>query len=555
VTGESPEVRRALLSVSDKTGIVDLARGLVALGVELCSTGGTARVLAEAGLHVREVAELTGVPEMLDGRLKTLHPAVHGGILARRDRPDHLAALVEHGLLPVDLVAVNLYPFERTVARRDVAAEEAVEQIDIGGPAMIRSAAKNHEGVVVLVDPGQYAPVLEELRASGRRLAPATRRRLALEAFRRTAQYDAAIAAWLRATEPGAAEPLRAAEAVRPTEPAKVGEGASQGALGGLPLRLSVDMERVMALRYGENPHQGAALYRAPGRPGSAWGVGAARQLHGPELSHNNLLDFSAALGLLLEFDEPAAVAIKHANPCGAATGADVGTAFQRARDSDPVSIYGGIVGVNRPIDRPFVERLSGLLLEILFAPAFEADALDELRQTKRKLRVLEVPCDRRSWPARPLEWRSVWGGLLVQEADLVDLEPAMLKVPTRREPTAAEWVALRFAWRVAKHVKSNAIVLTSADQVLGVGAGQMSRVDAARLAVMRAREHGHPLGGAVCASDAFFPFRDGLDVVAEAGGAAVIHPGGSIRDDEVVAAADQFGMAMVLTGVRHFRH
>jgi phosphoribosylaminoimidazolecarboxamide formyltransferase / IMP cyclohydrolase len=555
VTGESPEVRRALLSVSDKTGIVDLARGLVALGVELCSTGGTARVLAEAGLHVREVAELTGVPEMLDGRLKTLHPAVHGGILARRDRPDHLAALVEHGLLPVDLVAVNLYPFERTVARRDVAAEEAVEQIDIGGPAMIRSAAKNHEGVVVLVDPGQYAPVLEELRASGRRLAPATRRRLALEAFRRTAQYDAAIAAWLRATEPGAAEPLRAAEAVRPTEPAKVGEGGSQGALGGLPLRLSVDMERVMALRYGENPHQGAALYRAPGRPGSAWGVGAARQLHGPELSHNNLLDFSAALGLLLEFDEPAAVAIKHANPCGAATGADVGTAFQRARDSDPVSIYGGIVGVNRPIDRPFVERLSGLLLEILFAPAFEADALDELRQTKRKLRVLEVPCDRRSWPARPLEWRSVWGGLLVQEADLVDLEPAMLKVPTRREPTAAEGVALRFAWRVAKHVKSNAIVLTSADQVLGVGAGQMSRVDAARLAVMRAREHGHPLGGAVCASDAFFPFRDGLDVVAEAGGAAVIHPGGSIRDDEVVAAADQFGMAMVLTGVRHFRH
>jgi phosphoribosylaminoimidazolecarboxamide formyltransferase/IMP cyclohydrolase len=555
VTGESPEVRRALLSVSDKTGIVDLARGLVALGVELCSTGGTARVLAEAGLHVREVAELTGVPEMLDGRLKTLHPAVHGGILARRDRPDHLAALVEHGLLPVDLVAVNLYPFERTVARRDVAAEEAVEQIDIGGPAMIRSAAKNHEGVVVLVDPGQYAPVLEELRASGRRLAPATRRRLALEAFRRTAQYDAAIAAWLRATEPGAAEPLRAAEAVRPTEPAKVGEGASQGALGGLPLRLSVDMERVMALRYGENPHQGAALYRAPGRPGSAWGVGAARQLHGPELSHNNLLDFSAALGLLLEFDEPAAVAIKHANPCGAATGADVGTAFQRARDSDPVSIYGGIVGVNRPIDRPFVERLSGLLLEILFAPAFEADALDELRQTKRKLRVLEVPCDRRSWPARPLEWRSVWGGLLVQEADLVDLEPAMLKVPTRREPTAAEGVALRFAWRVAKHVKSNAIVLTSADQVLGVGAGQMSRVDAARLAVMRAREHGHPLGGAVCASDAFFPFRDGLDVVAEAGVAAVIHPGGSIRDDEVVAAADQFGMAMVLTGVRHFRH
>jgi len=533
-------VRRALLSVSDKTGIVELARGLAQLGIELVSTGGTARALVLAGLPVREVSELTGFPEMLDGRVKTLHPAVHGGILARRDRADHLETLARHGLSPIDLVVVNLYPFERTVARPAATFSEALEQIDIGGPAMIRSAAKNHEGVAVLVDPGQYGPALEELQTSGGRLSADTRRRLALAAFRRTAEYDAAVSAWLRDTTP---------------RTDAVGDRAGSGVAEDWPPRLGFEAERAMTLRYGENPHQRAAFYRAPSTDGGIWGLGAARRRHGPELSYNNLLDLSGALGLLLEFDEPAAVAIKHTNPCGAAIGPDVVTAFDRARASDPVSIYGGIVGVNRPVDRCLVERLSGLLLEILFAPAFEADALDELTRTKKRLRVIEIPCDRSGWPGRPLDWRSVWGGLLVQEGDLLDLDPAGVKVVSRRQPTSAEWAGLRFAWRVAKHVKSNAIVLTTADRVLGVGAGQMSRVDAARLAVMRAREHGHELAGAQCASDAFFPFRDGLDVVAEAGVTAVIHPGGSIRDDEVVAGADARRMAMVTTGVRHFKH
>jgi phosphoribosylaminoimidazolecarboxamide formyltransferase/IMP cyclohydrolase len=526
-------VRRALLSVSDKTGLVDLARGLSRLGVELVSTGGTARALVDAGLAVREVAELTGVPEMLDGRVKTLHPAIHGGILARREDPEHARQLARHGIEPIDLVAVNLYPFERTAARPDASFEDVVEQIDVGGPAMIRAAAKNHAGVAVLVDPAQYGPVLEELGRTGGELSAETRRRLAQEAFRRTAQYDAAIAAWLRAPVP-------------PRPPA-VADAPSL-----FPPVLRVEAERALVLRYGENPHQQAALYRPLG---PALGLGAARQLHGPELSYNNLLDLSAALGLLLEFEEPAAVVVKHTNPCGAAVGPDVVTAFERARASDPVSIYGGIVGVNRPVDVPLLPALGGILLEILFAPGFTPAALEELRRTKKKLRVFEVPGDRQGWPARPVELRSVLGGLLVQESDLADLDPGSSKVVSRREPTPAEWQGLRFAWRVAKHVKSNAIVLAAADRVLGVGAGQMSRVDAARLAVMRAREHGHDLRGAVAASDAFFPFRDGLDVVAEAGATAVVHPGGSIRDEEVLAAAEAHGMALVVTGVRHFKH
>jgi phosphoribosylaminoimidazolecarboxamide formyltransferase/IMP cyclohydrolase len=526
-------VRRALLSVSDKTGLVDFARGLASLGVELVSTGGTARALADAGLAVREVARLTGFPEMLDGRVKTLHPAIHGGILARRDDAEHARQLASHGIEAIDLVAVNLYPFERTAARPGAAFDDVVEQIDVGGPAMIRAAAKNHAGVAVLVDPAQYGPVLEELRRSGGELAAETRRRLAQEAFRRTAQYDAAIAAWLRA--PVLPRPPTAGDA-----PAL------------FPPMLRVEAERALELRYGENPHQQAAFYRPVG---PALGLGAARQLHGPEPSYNNLLDLSAALGLLLEFDEPAAVVIKHTNPCGAAVGPDVVAAFERARASDPVSIYGGIVGVNRPVDVSLLPALGGILLEILFAPGFTPAALEELRRTKKKLRVFEVPVDRQGWPARPVELRSVLGGLLVQETDVVDLDPGSSKVVSRREPTPAEWQGLRFAWRVAKHVKSNAIVLAAADRVLGVGAGQMSRVDAARLAVMRAREHGHDLWGAVAASDAFFPFRDGLDIVAEAGATAVVHPGGSIRDDEVLAAADAHGMAMVLTGLRHFKH
>jgi phosphoribosylaminoimidazolecarboxamide formyltransferase / IMP cyclohydrolase len=528
-------VRRALISAHDKTGVVEFARGLVALGVEILSTGGTAKLLRDSAVPVLDVAQVTGFPEMLDGRVKTLHPTVHGGILARRDVPEHMAALAAHGIGPIDLVAVTLYPFEATVARPGVALAEAIENIDIGGPSMIRSAAKNHASVAVVTDTGQYAAVLAELSAQGGVLSSDTRFRLAFEAFRRTAQYDAAIAAYLR--EPGATG--RRAEGAGP-------------AGGRFPERLHLEGSLAHGLRYGENPHQGAAFYRLAGQ---RFGLSTAVQLHGPELGYNNLLDWSAALGLLLEFDDPAAVVIKHTNPCGVALGRTVSEAVRKAKACDPVSIYGGIVGVNRRLDMETVKELSGILLEVLFAPAYETDALEELRHTKKKCRIFQLPCVRAEYPAQLDEARSVLGGLLFQEADLSDLDPAALRVVSRRPPTEAEMTALRFAWRVAKHAKSNAIVLASADQVVGVGAGQMNRVDSARIAVMRAREVGLETQGTVCASDAFFPFRDGLDVVAKAGATAVMHPGGSVRDEEVVAAADEHKMAMVHCGIRHFKH
>ena len=524
------KIRRALISVHDKTGVVDLAKALSGFGVEIVSTGGTAKLLRDSGVAVRDVADVTGFPEMMDGRVKTLHPKIHGGILARRDVPEHLAALERHGIPPIDLVVVALYPFEATIARPGATRAEAVEQIDVGGPTMIRAAAKNHASVAVVTDVSQYARVLDELKATGGALSDATRARLAQEAFQRTARYDAAIGAYLSATGGGA-------------------EAASQT----FPQQLQLVAERALSLKYGENPHQAAAFYRLTRGP--AVGLGAMKQLHGPELGYNNVLDFSAALGLLLEFDEAAAVVIKHTNPCGAAIGDSVGAALAKAKASDPVSIYGGIVGVNRVLDMAVVRELAGIFVEILFAPGFHRDALEELERTKKKCRVFEVPCDRRAFPADLAEYRSVLGGLLVQSNDDADLDPAALKVVTRRAPTEAELGALRFAWRVGKHAKSNAIVLTSRDQVVGVGAGQMNRVDAARLAVMRAREVGLATEGTVCASDAFFPFRDGLDVVAKAGATAVIQPGGSVRDDDVIAAADEHGMAMVFTGLRHFRH
>jgi phosphoribosylaminoimidazolecarboxamide formyltransferase/IMP cyclohydrolase len=526
------KVRRALVSVHDKTGVVDFARGLTRLGVEILSTGGTARLLRDAGIAVRDVSDVTGFPEMLDGRVKTLHPNIHGGILARRDVPAHLDALERHGIPPIDLVVVALYPFEATVAKPGVTLAEAIEQIDVGGPTMIRAAAKNHSSVAVITDGAQYRPVLDELEASGA-LSDATRFRLAQEAFRRTAQYDAAIAAWLRS--PTVAP---ATEQKQPDE---------------FPHPLRLEAERELPLKYGENPHQTAAFYRVVGAP--PVGLAGMKQLHGPELGYNNVLDFSAALGLLLEFEAPAAVVIKHTNPCGAALGATVGEAMARAKACDPVSIYGGVVGVNRTLDMAVVQELAGIFVEILFAPAYAPDALEELRRTKKKCRVFEVPCERAGLPARLPEYRSVLGGLLAQSTDLVDLDPAALRTVTKRAPTAAEMAALRFAWRVGKHAKSNAIVLTTGDRVVGVGAGQMNRVDSARIAVMRAREVGLATQGAVCASDAFFPFRDGFDVVAQAGVTAVIQPGGSLRDNEVIAAADEQGIAMVFTGLRHFRH
>jgi phosphoribosylaminoimidazolecarboxamide formyltransferase / IMP cyclohydrolase len=528
------KVRRALISVHDKTGIVAFAQALGAFGIEILSTGGTAKLLREAGVAVRDVSDVTGFPEMLDGRVKTLHPKIHGGILARRDVPAHLAALEKHGIGPIDLVVVALYPFEQTVARPDVTREEAIENIDIGGPAMIRSAAKNHGSVGVVTAPSQYQLVLDELRVRRGSLGEATRFRLAQEAFRRTAEYDTAIAAYL-AVEKGAAG------------------GEADGRSQTFPAVLKLDADRALTLRYGENPHQAAAFYRLI--DASPVGLGGMKQLHGPELGYNNLLDFSAALSLLLEFDEPAAVVIKHTNPCGAARGDTVGAAMIRAKASDPVSIYGGIVGVNRTLDAAVVEALAGIFVEILFAPAYAPDALEELKRTKKRCRVFEVSCDRKALPPRLTEYRSVLGGVLAQDADLADLDAEALQTVSKRQPTAAEREALRFAWRVAKHTKSNAIVLTTTDQVVGVGGGQMNRVDSARLAVMRAQTVGLETAGTVCASDAFFPFRDGLDVVARAGATAVIQPGGSLRDEEVIAAADEHGLAMVLTGIRHFRH
>jgi len=567
------KIRRALVSVHDKTGVVELAKGLAGLGIEIVSTGGTASLLRASGITVRDVSDVTGFPEMMDGRVKTLHPKIHGGILARRDAPEHLAALERHGIPPIDLVVVALYPFEQTVAKPGVTAAEAIEQIDVGGPTMIRAAAKNHAAVAVVTAPSQYGAVLDELTRTGGALSGATRDRLAREAFARTAEYDAAIARWLSgvagANEPqarppaaGTSEPQARPTAAEASEPA-ARSTREQGGLGGFasnppssiefPVALTLRAERALSLKYGENPHQAAAFYQIAGAP--AIGLAAMKQLHGPELGYNNLLDFSAALALLLEFDEPAAVVIKHTNPCGAAVAASVGAAMERAKASDPVSIYGGIVGVNRTLDRAVVQALAGIFVEILFAPAYAPDALDELSRTKKKCRVFEVPCDRHTLPERLPDYRSVLGGILAQHVDQADLDPAALKVVSRRAPTEAEMRALRFAWRVAKHAKSNAIVLTTAEQVIGVGAGQMNRVDAARLAVMRAREVGLRTEATVCASDAFFPFRDGLDVVAEAGATAVIQPGGSVRDEDVIAAADERDMAMIFTGFRHFRH
>jgi phosphoribosylaminoimidazolecarboxamide formyltransferase/IMP cyclohydrolase len=513
---------RALLSVADREGIASFARRLQGLGIELVATDGTRDALAAEGVDVGSVSDLTQVPPLVGGQVKTFHPAVYAGILARRDVPEQLAELEAQGIGPIDLVVVNVKPFAPAVGARLVPIDEAIELIDVGGAALLGAAARNAAGVTAVSAPDQYDLVADEIKERGM-VSAETRARLAAEAFSTVAAYHAEIAAYL-----------------------------NQIAGNQFPRRLALVLEKVDDLRYGENPHQTAAFYRVAGAP--PVGLAAMTPLHGPELGYNNVLDFSAALGLLLEFDEPAAVVIKHTNPCGAARAATVGAAMALAKASDPVSIYGGIVGVNRTLDAAVVEALAGVFVEILFAPAFAPDALDEIKRTKKKCRVFEVSCDR-ALPARLAEYRGVLGGLLVQTTDLADLERASIKTVSRRAPTPAELDALRFAWRVGKHAKSNAIVLTTRDQVIGVGAGQMNRVDSARLAVMRAREIGLETAGTVCASDAFFPFRDGLDVVARSGATAVIQPGGSLRDEEVIAAADEQGLAMVFTGMRHFRH
>jgi phosphoribosylaminoimidazolecarboxamide formyltransferase/IMP cyclohydrolase len=516
------KVSRALISVSDKTGVVDLARHLSAAGLEILSTGGTARALASAGVPVREVSDFTGAPEILDGRVKTLHPRVHGGILGR-PTPAHRAEMQKAGLVPIDLVVVNLYPFRETVAR-GAPFEEVIENIDIGGPAMIRSAAKNHERVAVIVDPADYAVVLREIDAEGE-ISAATRFRLARKAFAHTAAYDGAIASHL-------------GRLAMPDAP-----------LADFPEALVISGTLTRALRYGENPHQKAAFYALDGAA-VAPSLARAEVLQGKELSYNNLLDLDAAMRLCAEFASAAAAIVKHNNPCGVAlSDSGIADAYRRARETDPVSAFGGIVAVNRTVDAELARELSETFLECVIAPGYAPEAL-ALLGVKKNLRLLagEIAPD----AAGAFELRSVAGGFLVQTRDRETAAAAAAKVISKRAPTAAELADLDFAWRVCKHVKSNAIVFAAGGRTLGIGAGQMSRVDSVRIAVSKARA---PLAGSVVASDAFFPFRDGVDEAAKAGAVAAIQPGGSVRDVEAIAAADEHGMAMVATGERHFRH
>jgi len=516
------KIQRALISVSDKTGLVEFARELAALGVEILSTGGTAKALRDAGLKVMDVSEYTGFPEMMDGRVKTLHPKVHGGLLFLRGNAEHEAAAAKHGIKPIDLVVVNLYPFEKTVAKPGVELHEAIENIDIGGPSMLRSAAKNHASVTVVVDPADYPVVLEGIRKHGGDTCLKMRRRLAVKVYQTTAAYDAAISAHLHK--------------VRCEEN---GEFA-------WPDRFTVTATKTQDLRYGENPHQRAALY------------GAFRdsfdQLHGKELSYNNILDISAAAGLIGEFasDAPTCAILKHTNPCGVGQGAGLREAWDKAFETDKQAPFGGIIVVNRPLDLAIAEAISEIFSEVIIAPEFVADAL-VLLQKKKNLRLMRMKQNPATVPG--VDFRAVAGGFLVQDRDTKSVAAAELKVVTKRAPTEAEMKALLFGWRVCKHVKSNAIIYAGPDRTLGIGAGQMSRVDSSRIAVWKAGEAKLSLQGSAVASDAFFPFPDGLLAAADAGATAAIQPGGAMRDADVIKAADDRGMAMVFTGIRHFRH
>jgi phosphoribosylaminoimidazolecarboxamide formyltransferase/IMP cyclohydrolase len=518
-------IRRALLSVTDKTGLVAFAQTLAGFGVDLVSTGGTAKALREAGLTVKDISELTGFPEMLDGRVKTLHPRVHGGLLYIRGKAEHEAAVAEHGILPIDMVVVNLYAFEKTAAQPGVAFGHLIENIDIGGPSMVRSAAKNFDDVAIVTKAADYAAISDELAANQGSLSRATRWRLAKQAFTTTAAYDTAIANALD-TIAGAPE----------------AELPAVFAADALPATLRINLGHKMSLRYGENPHQRAALYA----DGSGLGVANARQLQGKELSYNNLVDLDACWALAEEFPETAVAIIKHTNPCGAATGATVLEAYEKALAADPVSAFGGVIGINREVDAAAAAVIAKLFVEAIAAPGFTPEA-QAIFSAKKNLRLVEV----HAAPAEPVV-KQVSGGVLVQDADTGHVTEADLKIVTARPPTPEEMASLLFAWRICKHVKSNAIVYAKDGQTIGVGAGHMSRVDAARFGAMKAVL---PLAGCVAASDAFFPFPDGLETVVEAGATAVIQPGGSVKDAEVIAAADRLGVAMVFTGMRHFRH
>src|SRR5436190_3734768 len=520
----------ALISVSDKTGVVELARELAALGVRLLSTGGTAKLLADAGLAVTEVAEHTGFPEMLDGRVKTLHPTIHGGLLARRDSAEHMAAIQAHGIATIDLLVVNLCPFEATVAKAGCTLADAIENIDIGGPAMVRSAAKNWKDVAVLTDASQYAGVVAERRQAGK-VGEATRFALAVAAFDRIAQYDGAISDYLSSLAgPGAGVPERHE----------------------FPAQANGRFVKLQDLRYGENPHQRAAFYRdlAPA-PGS---LVTAKQLQGKELSYNNIADADAAWECVKSFAAPACVIVKHANPCGVAVAEGCGAAYAKALKTDPTSAFGGIIAFNGTVDRACAEHVARQFVEVLIAPSYSADAL-AVFATKANVRVLEIALPAPGAGRNAHDLKRVGSGLLIQTADNHDIGASDLKVVTTRRPTPAQTADLLFAWTVARFVKSNAIVFCADGMTLGVGAGQMSRIDSAKIASIKAEAARLSLAGSAVASDAFFPFRDGLDVVIDAGAACVIQPGGSMRDDEVIAAANERGIAMVFTGVRHFRH
>jgi phosphoribosylaminoimidazolecarboxamide formyltransferase / IMP cyclohydrolase len=521
------KIQRALISVSNKQGIVEFSHSLSELGVEVVSTGGTASLLRQNKIPVKDVSEVTGFPEMMDGRVKTLHPKIHGGILALRENPDHVAQMKTHGIAPVDLVVVNLYPFEATV-ERGAPFGEIVEQIDIGGPSMVRAAAKNFAHVGVVVDPADYEAILMELRQNGE-LAEATRFDLARKAFRHTAHYDGAISNYLGSLN-GERKPSR---------------------FGGT---LSLQFTKIQDLRYGENPHQSAAFYSSGENRGPS--IAHAKQIQGKELSYNNILDADAALRVVLEFSGIATVAIKHNNPCGVALSEEsLVDSFRKAKASDPVSIFGGVIAFNRPVDEETANELKEIFLEIVIAPSFTPQAKAVLSSAKRLLNIRLLELDMSDKEVGGYDLRRVRGGLLVQDWDTGSVDVRSCKIVTQRQPTAEELAAMDFGWRVCRHVKSNAIVFTSRDQVLGVGAGQMSRVDSVKLAVMRAGIHGLDLRGSVVSSDAFFPFPDGVDEAAKAGASAVIQPGGSIKDSEVIAAANAHGMAMLFTGMRHFRH
>ncbi|WP_286887281.1 bifunctional phosphoribosylaminoimidazolecarboxamide formyltransferase/IMP cyclohydrolase [Aneurinibacillus sp. UBA3580] len=512
------QVKRALISVSDKTGIVEFAKQLTELGVEIISTGGTATLLQKEGVNVIGISEVTGFPEILDGRLKTLDPHIHGGLLAVRDDEKHRQQIAEHNITPIDLVVVNLYPFKATISKPNVPFAEAIENIDIGGPTMLRSAAKNHKYVTVVVDAADYGSVLEEIREGGS-VTDETKRRLAAKVFRHTAAYDALISQYL-------------------TE--QVGEQ--------MPETYTVTYEKVQDLRYGENPHQGAAFYREP--LAGQGNVATAKQLHGKELSYNNINDANAALAIVKEFNEPAIVAVKHTNPCGVGIGATILQAYRKAYESDPVSIFGGIIAANRPIDKETALLLKEIFLEIIMAPSFTEEALEVLKE-KKNLRLLELG-DLAAKEKAAWKITSVEGGMLVQEEDVKQITEADLEVVTERRPTREEIQQLLFAWKVVKHVKSNAIVLAKDNMTIGVGAGQMNRVGAARIAIEQAGEKSFR---SVLASDAFFPMPDTVEEAAKAGITAIIQPGGSIRDEDSIKAANKHGIAMVFTKVRHFKH